>query len=226
MTTPYRILIPALGLALGLWAGAAPAQAHENSGTMGAHSQTQRQGQAHQGEAAGHSHERCELHGGSVAMTKAHHFETLFAPDGVRVYMYSEDQNPLPMDKVSGTVTVKEMAGAEHEVPLVANVPKEGEPVVYYCTMHDSAPQMTPGKCPNCGMKLVPQGGLFGAADLSKAKPGSIKAVVHLTGLDGEEKEVTFTETNIAEEHASPEKPAPSSSSKSSEQMKGHTHSH
>ncbi len=129
-------------------------------------------------------------------MTEAHHFETVFAPDGIRIYMYSEGQNPLPMDKVSGTVTLKDKAGAAREVKLVANTPKKGEPVVYYCTMYDSTPQMTPGKCPVCGMNLVPQGGLFAAADLSKATPGSIKAVVQLTGLDGDEKKVTFTETN------------------------------
>jgi hypothetical protein len=195
MRSTYRILIPVLGVAMLFWTGVTKAAAQEHSQSMGANSSKEEMG--------GHSHERCELHGGNVAMTKAHHVETVFAPDGIRIYMYSDEQNPLPMDKVSGTVTMKDKAGTAREVKLVANVPKKGEQVVYYCTMYDSAPQMTPGKCPVCGMNLVPQSGLFAAADLSKAAPGSVKAIVKLTGMDGDEKNVTFTETNITEKEES-----------------------
>lgn len=214
MRTASRTLSIVLGIAVGLWAGTAVAGEDPHGGGMDAHSSS---GAAQKGEGAGHSHERCELHGGQVTMTQAHHFETLFAPDGVRVYMYSTEQNPLPMGKVSGTVTIKDSSGKAQEVKLVPNIPKEGEPVVYYCTMYDSPPQMTPGKCPKCGMTLVPQGGLFAAADLSKAKPGTIKTVVHITGLVGKEPEVTFTETNMPEEH---DAKAPASPSQ------GQTHEH
>ena len=192
MRSIHRILIPALGITMLFLSGASIAETQKPSGAMEMH--------APKGEGKVHSHERCELHGGNVSMTKAHHFETVFAPDGIRVYMYSEDQNPLPMDKVSGTVTIKEKNGSAHKVKLVADVLKKGEKAVYFCSMHDSAPQMAPGKCPSCGMNLVLQGGLFGAADLSKAEPGTIKAMVHLTGFEGGEKEVTFTETNIHDE--------------------------
>ena len=201
MRSAYRIPIAALGITILFGIGAA-AQVHGQSQAMDTKPSNVGTG--------AHSHERCELHGGHVTMTKAHHFETVFAPDGVRIYMYSGAQDPLPMSRVSGTTTVKDKAGTSKEVKLTANVPKEGEPVVYFCTMYDSPPQMQPGKCPKCGMNLVPQTALFGATDLSKAAPGSVKAVVHLTGLDGEEKEVTFTQANVAEEEES-KMPAPSS---------------
>jgi len=196
-----RIPYLALGIAVALlMTGAARVGAQEHSGDTVKHTNTQHPGDAQKKEGVEHSHERCELHGGRVTMTQAHHFETLFAIDGVRLYMYSADQNPLPMDKVSGTVTIKETSGSSRDVKLVPNVPKKGEPTVYFCTMYDSAPQMKPGRCPSCGMALVPQSGLFGAVDLSKAQAGTVKAVVHLSDLEGQEKEVTFTETNISKE--------------------------
>ena len=194
-----RSLIHALGFALLAWAAAATA-AGEQPGTAASSEAKD--------AAKGHSHERCELHGGHVTMTKAHHFETLFGPDGVRIYIYSADQNPLPIGKAIGTVTISDKTGAAQEIKLVTNTPKEGEKVVYFCEMNDTPPQMAPGKCSTCGMKLIPQAGLFGAADLSKAEPGNVKAVVHLTGLDGVEKEVTFTEANIAKKADAP-KPDP-----------------
>ena len=213
MRSAHRILIPALGITMFFWTGAPGAETHDPSAAMGEHSP--------QGGGKIHSHERCELHGGHVSMTQAHHFETVFAPDGIRVYMYAEDQTPLPMDKVSGTVTIKEKQGGSRELKLGANVVKKGEKAVYFCPMHDSPPQMAPGKCHTCGMTLVLQGGLFGAADLSKAEPGTVKALVHLTGLEGKEKEVTFTETNVSQEHES-ETPAPAMPTKD----QGHTHMH
>lgn len=221
MKTASRILILALGIPVALWTSVGRAGAHEHSGDMTGHSNAQHTGDAQMGEQAGHSHERCELHSGRVTMTQAHHFETLFAPDGVRLYMYSAEQNPIPMDKVTGSVTIKDASGNSREVKLVPNVPKKGEPTVYFCTMHDSPPQFTPGKCPNCGMTLVPQGGLFGAVDLSKAQPGSVKAVVHLTGLEGQEKEVTFTETNVPEEDDARTPGSPSGGKTSGHQHEG-----
>jgi hypothetical protein len=205
MRSTHGILLYAVALTVGLWAGTAGAQTEKHSRGANAHPLNHGAAPAHHGEKSGHSHERCELHHGSVAMTKAHHFETVFAPDGVCIYMYSEEQNPLLMDKVSGTVTLKDSTGASQEVKLAPYVPQKGEPAVYFCTMYDSPPQMAPGKCPVCGMNLMPQGGLLAAADLSKARPGSLKAVVHLTGLDGDEKEVTFTMANAATEEK-PEK--------------------
>jgi hypothetical protein len=212
MRSMRAVLLCAVAISFGLWAGTAGAQTQKHPRGAGTHPLIHGAAPAHHGEKSGHSHERCELHHGSVAMTKAHHFETVFAPDGVRIFMYSEEQNPLLMDKVSGTVTLRDSTGASQEIKLAPYVPQKGEPAVYFCTMYDSPPQMAPGKCPACGMNLMLQGGLLAAADLSKARSGSVKAVVHLTGLDGDEKEVTFTMKNAAAEeksekgeHSSPE---------------------
>jgi hypothetical protein len=34
-------------------------------------------------------------------------------------------------------------------------------PVVYVCPMHASVRQAQPGRCPTCGMNLVPEGARF-----------------------------------------------------------------
>src|SRR5512140_1701174 len=171
-----------------------------------------------QGEMPGHSHERCELHGGEVAMTKAHHFETVFAPDGIHVYMYSEKQDPLPIDGPAGIVTLKEKAGATRDIKMIPDTTKAGVTDVYFCEMYDSPPQHAPGKCPTCGMTLVLQKGLFAPADLSKTPPNTLKATVHLTRLGGDENEVTFTETYAGPQKEKAATPAKSSGAK----MHGH----
>lgn len=207
----YQVLTLALGIAVALGMGVANAGPQAKSGgTAGTEKQSDMQHQQGamkgamneemKGHGMGHSHEQCELHGGKVTMTQGHHFETLFAPDGIRIFMYSANQNPLIMDEVTGTVAVEDGSGKGVEMKLVPIVLKEGEPTVYFCTMNDTPPQMKPGKCPKCGMALVPQMGLFAPMDLSTAKPGSVKAVVHLTGLQGKEKDVTFTEVNLPDE--------------------------
>jgi YHS domain-containing protein len=45
------------------------------------------------------------LHGGKVAMTKAYHFEVVFAKDGVKVYPRTHEDKPLDASKLSGTAT-------------------------------------------------------------------------------------------------------------------------
>ncbi len=204
MSRSSRTLALIVLLAFGAWAGFALA-----SGSPA------KDGEAHPGaghaEGAGHSHERCELHGGSVTMTEAHHFETLFAPDGIRIYMYSGTQSPMMITKaISGNVTFVRADGTSEEVPLVADAPKEGEQAVYFCPMHTNVVQTTPGVCPYCGgMTLYTQNRLYGKADLSNVESGSVKAIVHLNGLKGTEKEVTFTEKNTPPELESGN-PAPS----------------
>ncbi len=200
MRKATRVLFCATAVLAVILTRTPPVNAHETSPGMGS-TDPGAEGVS-KGEAPGHSHERCELHGGLVTMTQAHHFETVFAPDGVRIFMYSTEQNPLRMEDVSGTVTVRDTTGASREVKLVPDVPKKGEKTVYFCPMHDSKPQMAPGKCPNCGMTLILQVGLFAPVDLSKAQPGAVKAIVHITGLKGKEKEATFTETNLPDEDA------------------------
>ena len=36
------------------------------------------------------------------------------------------------------------------------------KPAVYTCPMHPEVRQPSPGKCPKCGMSLVPEGARFG----------------------------------------------------------------
>jgi hypothetical protein len=203
MRKSSRTLAMFVILAFAAWAGFALATGAPTKGGPP-------QPEAHHGEGAGHSHERCELHGGSVSMTEKHHFETLFAADGIRIYMYSGEQGPMMITKaISGSVKFVHVDGTSEEVPLVADVPKNGEKAVYFCPMHSNVVQTSPGICPLCGgMKLFTQNRLYGKADLSKAEAGSLKAVVHLTGLRGPEKEATFTETNTppAPESATPTK--------------------
>jgi hypothetical protein len=98
---------------------------------------------------------------------------------------------------MAGSVKLSGADGTSQEIALVADVPKEGEKAVYFCPMHTDVVQTTPGICPQCGgMKLYTQNRLLAKADLSKVEPGSLRAVVHVTGMKGPEKEATFTETN------------------------------
>ncbi len=192
MRHPSRVLALAAGVAVATWAGISLAGGGDHPhATPHATSSGPTQG-----ETAGHSHEKCELHGGQVTMTKQHHFETLFAPDGIRLYVYSANQAPLMVEKAKGSVSLKSKAGATKEIPLVLMAPKEGEETVYFCPMHADVVQKEPGVCKQCGgMKLYAQDYLFAGADLSKAEPGTVKAVLHVTGLGGSEPEATFTET-------------------------------
>lgn len=142
---------------------------------------------------AGHSHERCELHGGQVAMTKEHHFETVFSTDGVRVYVYTREQAPMMIEKAKGTVSLVKKDGTKKDVTLLRADSAQGESAVYFCPMHPEVVQKEPGVCALCGgMKLYKQDYLLSKVDLSKVEPGSLKAVIRLSGLEGSEKEVTF----------------------------------
>jgi hypothetical protein len=152
--------------------------------------------EAHSGEEApGHSHDQCQYHGGLVSMTKQHHFETVFSPDGIRIYRYSGSQVPMQVQKAEGAVTLKFKDETKKEIPFTPVMPDENETTVYFCPGHPEATQMEPGICEACGtMKLMTQDYLFAEADLSNVKPGSMKAVVHIKGMTGSEPEVLFTE--------------------------------
>jgi hypothetical protein len=45
------------------------------------------------------------LHGGELAITKAYHFEVVFAKDGAKVYPRTHQDKPLDTSKLSGTAT-------------------------------------------------------------------------------------------------------------------------
>ena len=107
------------------------------------------------------------------------------------------------MVKAKATVVLQRKDASSKELPMTWKTPKMGEKAVYYCPMQGEEIRMAPGKCPKCGMFLVPMGGLILSADLSKAPPGTLKAIVHITGLGGAEPEVTFTEAYAGDKPAS-----------------------
>lgn len=45
------------------------------------------------------------LHGGKVAMTKEHHFEAVFAKDGLKVYPRNHEDQPIDASRLTGTAT-------------------------------------------------------------------------------------------------------------------------
>ena len=180
-----------LGIVVTPWTGSA--QTSEEEHHHGSHTEVSRHPE---GKADGHSHEQAELHGGKVIMTGQHHFETVFALDGIRIYKYSADQAPLMMQKTGGTANLKYKDGTRKEIPLSLKAPEKREKTVYFCPMHPEVVQMEAGVCDQCGgMKLFIQDYLHAKVDLSKIEPGAMKAIVHLRGLKGSESEVTFTET-------------------------------
>jgi hypothetical protein len=177
-------------------------------------------------EAPGHSHEKCELHGGAVAMTNGRHFETVFAPDGIRVYVYTGNQTPEVVGKGTGTATLSFKDGTTREIPLVAAKPDSGDAAVYFCPMHPEVVQMKPGKCDKCGgMILYTQDYLYAKADLAKVAPGSLKATIRIKGLRGLASEVVYTEPftgpSASREKSSSTAPKTGASGASHE---GHTH--
>ena len=144
-----------------------------------------------------------ELHGGKLSSTPAGNFETVFAADGIRIYSYTPDKAPAMMEGTSGSVALKIAGKKSQTVALVVEVPADKEPAVYFCPMHADVVQMTPGMCTKCGgMKLYQQNRLFGKADLSQAKPGSVTAEIKIQGLQGKIKEVSYTVTNAPAEAA------------------------
>jgi hypothetical protein len=172
----------------------------------------------------GQAEQKCSLHGGRVSTTRQHCFETVFDPEGVRVFLYAADQNPMPVGKARGTVRFEFKDGSTTEVPLLPEKPKEGEPAVYYCSMHPDVVQKEPGSCPKCGMNLIPQYSLAAKADLAKAKQGDVKAVITVRGLPGEEPSATFTANVVEELRSGAPAPggAPKSSRRSSARRSGH----
>ena len=49
---------------------------------------------------------------------------------------------------------------------------------VYFCPMHASVRQAEPGKCPHCGMALLPQGTRFAMLRHMAQKPWMVAAMV------------------------------------------------
>ncbi len=211
MTKATRLAALALGATVLVWTGVAAGQ----EGHMNMKGMAQKPGEQKPGTAATHTHEKCTLHGGQVSMTKFHHFETVFAPDGIRVYIYTEQQSPMVADGVKGNVTMTFKDGKKKGVPLDVEAPAEGEKTVYFCPMHSDVVQMEPGVCPKCGgMKLFTQDRLYAKVDLSKVEPGTLEAAFNITDLGDPEPQVRFFERN-GKPAGTPEPPKPRGTSRS-----------
>ena len=133
-------------------------------------------------------------HGGIMSMTKGHAFETVVAPHGIRVYLYTDEHAPAMAEKATGVVTLSLPGNKTVAVKLTPEVPGDKEPAIYFCPMHASVVRDKPGECELCGgMKLFKQDRLYGPVDLSKVKFDEVKASIRVTGMRGAEKEATFT---------------------------------
>lgn len=133
-------------------------------------------------------------HGGTVTAAAAHVFESLLAPDGLHVWLYTDESAPAMVGRAGGTATLKLPDGATREVTLTVRAPQPDAPGVYFCPMHAEVVQKTPGKCEPCGgMVLFQQDELFGASDLKGLDAAQVTAQVRLTGLKGQPKEATFS---------------------------------
>jgi|GEM_PF-2445794 len=101
-----------LGLSAAIaWAAGAGTAYGQHQHEHGEHAEGHAAQHSHD-EGAGHSHERAAAHGGSVSMTREFHFESVFLPNEIRVYVYDGDQNPMPAGNwksgpIKGTVTVQ-----------------------------------------------------------------------------------------------------------------------
>jgi hypothetical protein len=135
-------------------------------------------------------------HGGVMTIATSHAFETVVAPDGIHVYLYTEEQAPLMVEKTTGVATITQPNGKTTKVKLVAETPgdKETEPATYFCPMHSKVVQDKPGECAPCGgMTLFKQDRLYGRIDLSKVKSEDLKLSIKVSGMWGTEQEATFT---------------------------------
>ena len=136
------------------------------------------------------------MYGGAVSRTKSHVFETQLMADGVRIWLYSTDAAPANVEKSVGTADLELPDGRNLKLTLSSRQPTAKEPGVYFCPMHADVVERKPGECKKCGgMKLYTQDYLFGAADLAGVSPNSVVTRILLTGLAGDEKEVTITPT-------------------------------
>ena len=155
----------------------------------------------------GHSHGKAEMHGGTVAMSKMHHFEVVFKPDAIQVYLYDGRQNPLSAKGVEGTVTLKFRGMDAKTVPLQvaymhhADADEEG---MHKEMKHEEMEHEHGEKSEHKEHAMKKDGDhmsmsmtfLQADVDLGKVAAGTMKAVFSLKGLPAEkEREATFTET-------------------------------
>lgn len=145
---------------------------------------------------AGHSHAKAEIHGGEVLMSKQHHFEVVWMPDHVMVYLYDQNQKPLPAKGVSGEVAFKFKNGKEQKAELTvmdARTMKQMPHEEDQAEPHEHG-QMTKKEMAEMHERMSDQEHFMASVDLGDAKEGEVKATFVLKGLPGKgESEATFT---------------------------------
>jgi hypothetical protein len=142
---------------------------------------------------------KAPLHGGVLKSVDQDRFETVFTAAGLQVYLYTQEGAPAMVQGATGKTLVTFAGGKSVEVPLVMEIPSGKEPAVFFCPMHPEVVQTRPGICEKCGgMILYTQNRLSGRVDLSRAKPGSVTAVVTLQGVTGRRKDAVFSVSNAA----------------------------
>ncbi len=147
---------------------------------------------------AGHSHAKAEIHGGEVAMTRAHHFEVVWMPDHVMVYLYDGSQKPLAAKGVTGEVVFKFKDGKEQKAALTL---MEAGKMQMMSEHHAEGGQheMMHGKMSKEEMEAMhklmsSQDHFMASVNLENVKEGDVKATFTLKGLPGKgESEATFT---------------------------------
>jgi len=147
---------------------------------------------------AGHSHAKAEAHGGEVVMTKKHHFEVVWMPDHVMVYLYDQSQQPLAAQGVTGEVTFKFKDGKTQtekltlmDVKKMAHMQREGGKEKMHEHEHG---KMSEKQMQAMHERMSNQDHLMANVNLAGAEAGEVKATFTLSGLPGDsEKEVTFS---------------------------------
>lgn len=150
---------------------------------------------------SGHSHAKAEIHGGEVTMTKQHHFEVVWMPDHVMVYLYDKNQNPLPVNGVTGEVTFKFKDGKEQKAELTvmdARKMKQMHHDESKAEMREHAHgKMTEEQMKAMHERMSDQEHFMASVAVGDAKEGEVKATFTLKGLPGKgESEATFTSKN------------------------------
>ena len=152
-----------LAASVALAVAAAPAPAGSCRGE-GAHDHGKARAEAAKDEVTkdevtkGHDHDKASLRGGQVHLSQEHAFESVFANDGVRIFLYTASQAPAMVRKASGTAVVKFADGRTVTAPLARTEPAESDPAVHFCPMHEEVVQRMTGVCTHCGgMKLFVQ---------------------------------------------------------------------
>lgn len=106
----------------------------------------------------GQSPDMAAVHGGAGTMTSHHHFESLFLPHAVRLYIYDENGKPLPdLKGVRAKVTLEGKDGKARSVAL--------EPL---------PPDEKAGRTQPC---------LAASHDFADMKPGTMKAMFEVQGV-------------------------------------------